>query len=236
MDIHKPKPWRGVREFGKELATIVLGVLIALGAEQIVETLRWQEKVSHGEAQARKELSSVAAMATERIHLEKCLDARLDVLAEALLARDGAWTPLPAMVSGKLGQQAYAAPLRGWYDGVWTSLVADGTANHFEERRQLTYLAAYRMIVVIRDMDSREDDEVAGLSVLQHSTVLSRPERNALVEKIEQLRLRNHRLAQVSRQLLLNLGSWANIDPAPSTQMLKASVVLQACSHLGLPT
>jgi hypothetical protein len=37
VDIHKPKPWRGFREFLKEYAIIVVGVLTALGAEQAVE-------------------------------------------------------------------------------------------------------------------------------------------------------------------------------------------------------
>ena len=31
MDIHKPKPWHGFREFLKEYAIIVVGVLTALG-------------------------------------------------------------------------------------------------------------------------------------------------------------------------------------------------------------
>ncbi|MDB5442210.1 MAG: hypothetical protein JWP73_586, partial [Phenylobacterium sp.] len=33
MDIHKPKPWHGLREFLKEYAIIVVGVLTALAAE-----------------------------------------------------------------------------------------------------------------------------------------------------------------------------------------------------------
>jgi hypothetical protein len=39
MDIHKPKPWHGVREVLKEVGTIVVSVLIALGAEQAVEAI-----------------------------------------------------------------------------------------------------------------------------------------------------------------------------------------------------
>ena len=35
MDIHKPKPWHGWREFLKVYATIVIGVLTALAAEQV---------------------------------------------------------------------------------------------------------------------------------------------------------------------------------------------------------
>ncbi|MBV9062475.1 MAG: hypothetical protein JOY77_06055, partial [Alphaproteobacteria bacterium] len=39
MDIHKPKPIRNWREFLKEVGIIVLGVSIALGAEQAVEAI-----------------------------------------------------------------------------------------------------------------------------------------------------------------------------------------------------
>ena len=45
MDIHKPKPWHNVREFLKEYAIIVVGVLTALAAEQAVEWLHWQHEV-----------------------------------------------------------------------------------------------------------------------------------------------------------------------------------------------
>ncbi len=40
MDIHKPKAIHSWREFLKELGTIVLGILIALGLEQAVEARR----------------------------------------------------------------------------------------------------------------------------------------------------------------------------------------------------
>ena len=42
MDIHKPKPWHGWREFLKEYVIIVVGVLTALAAEQAVEWLHWR--------------------------------------------------------------------------------------------------------------------------------------------------------------------------------------------------
>ena len=39
MHFHLPKPLHGWREFAGEVGIIVIGVLIALGAEQVVETL-----------------------------------------------------------------------------------------------------------------------------------------------------------------------------------------------------
>ncbi len=54
MDIHKPKPWHGLREFLKEYAIIVVGVLTALGAEQAVEVIHRHEAV----AEARRALNA----------------------------------------------------------------------------------------------------------------------------------------------------------------------------------
>jgi hypothetical protein len=62
MDIHKPKPWHGWREFGKELTTIVLGVLIALVAEQAVEWLHHRTEVAEArhalDAEVRYDLAA----------------------------------------------------------------------------------------------------------------------------------------------------------------------------------
>src|SRR5881628_2558170 len=46
MHFHMPKPLHGWRAFVGEVRIIVIGVLIALGAEQFVENLHWQNKVS----------------------------------------------------------------------------------------------------------------------------------------------------------------------------------------------
>ncbi|MDE2485957.1 MAG: hypothetical protein KGO51_01030 [Alphaproteobacteria bacterium] len=45
MDIHKPKPVHGWREFLGEIGVIIIGVLIALGAEQAVAAAHHHEQV-----------------------------------------------------------------------------------------------------------------------------------------------------------------------------------------------
>ena len=57
MDIHKPKPWHGWREFLKEYAIIVVGVLTALGAEQIAERIH----EAHTSAEARENIRAEIA-------------------------------------------------------------------------------------------------------------------------------------------------------------------------------
>ena len=55
MDIHKPRPWHGGREFLKEVGTIVLGVLIAIGFEQAVEALHHPDQARQMVRKLREE-------------------------------------------------------------------------------------------------------------------------------------------------------------------------------------
>jgi hypothetical protein len=56
MDIHKPKPWHGVREFLKEYLIIVIGVLTALGGEAVVQGLHVQSEVREARAAIHAEM------------------------------------------------------------------------------------------------------------------------------------------------------------------------------------
>jgi hypothetical protein len=58
MDVHLPKPLHGWRAFAGEVGVIVLGVLIALGAQQLAENLAWRQKVDAALADMNNELGS----------------------------------------------------------------------------------------------------------------------------------------------------------------------------------
>src|ERR1700755_919632 len=78
MDIHKPKPWHGLREFAKEFGTIVLGVLVALGAEQAVEALHRQAQVREARAALRAEIGDDISRALFNQRREVCGARQLD--------------------------------------------------------------------------------------------------------------------------------------------------------------
>src|SRR5581483_6681060 len=85
MDIHKPKPWRGLREFLKEIGTIVIGVLIALAGEQAVERLEWAHKVHAAEDAMRADLlADDGPQVYQRAAMHDCLTARLDAIRAAV--------------------------------------------------------------------------------------------------------------------------------------------------------
>jgi hypothetical protein len=85
MEIHTPKsPIHGWREFLKEVSMIVLGVLIALGAELTVEALRIRGQVAEAQPVIPHELASNAASGVIRMRMSRCQDQRLNGIGRVL--------------------------------------------------------------------------------------------------------------------------------------------------------
>lgn len=80
MDVHLPKPLHGWREFAGEVGIIVLGVLIALGAEQTVESLHWQHQVRETRRAIDAEASHDLAALQFRLKQRDCVTHRLSEL------------------------------------------------------------------------------------------------------------------------------------------------------------
>jgi len=95
MRFRLPKPLRGWREFGGEVGVIVLGVLIALGAQQVVEGINEREAVAQLRSALRAELADDRARWEDMRASDPCTLQRLDTLdrwvgtapAEARLVR-----------------------------------------------------------------------------------------------------------------------------------------------------
>jgi hypothetical protein len=81
MDIHKPKPFHGWREFLKEFGIIVLGVLTALGLEQAVEAVHTHGEVSEAREALRGEIGSDISRLAFQIAEDKCLMTQVDAYA-----------------------------------------------------------------------------------------------------------------------------------------------------------
>src|SRR3954451_15928664 len=80
MRVHLPKPLHGWREFLGEVGIIVIGVLIALGAEQLIQTVRSQREVAQFRSAVDLELATTLAAYRYRIDQEPCVKRRLGEL------------------------------------------------------------------------------------------------------------------------------------------------------------
>ena len=84
MHVHLPKPLHGWREFLGEVGVIVIGVLLALGADQLVERTTWRKHVAEAKEDLRGELQADLFNAQERVLMESCIDRRLDQLEQII--------------------------------------------------------------------------------------------------------------------------------------------------------
>jgi len=84
MHIHPPKPLHGWKEFLNEIFVIVIGVLIALGFEQVVEWAHWKHKVAEGEELLASEAVRNIGTSAEFYAVAPCIDAQVEAIRRNL--------------------------------------------------------------------------------------------------------------------------------------------------------
>jgi len=95
MHVHLPKPMHGWRALAGEVGIIVIGVLIALGAEQAVQTVHSRAEAAEFRDAANQELSADLAAYRYRLQQEDCVARRLSDLER--------WQDLGASQRPRLG-------------------------------------------------------------------------------------------------------------------------------------
>jgi hypothetical protein len=158
MEIHKPKPWHGFREFLKECLIIVLGVLTALGLEQFADSLHWRHKVDQAERNMRIEVGRDRTDASQYAILAACTDAYLDRIRDDLLRHDRA--DLARLY--QLGEPFVTEP---WTATAWEAAVASQIGDHMATGRFLNYAEAFRRADIMKDVQFRLRDHFTAAMV-----------------------------------------------------------------------
>ena len=199
MHFHLPKPLHGWREFAGEVGIIVVGVLIALGAEQVVEDFRWRHDVSQARNALREEIEGHSYGATEMAMAEPCVDQQLTGLEKALLA-PGPFRPVPLYAD--LQHFTYRAPGRSWPDNVWRSLMSEGVISHFDRDLRVQLARHYSQVAEQGERVAQADAIGFRMRVLAQPIQPDPATRAALVEELEQARGIFQLMTIVSNQLL----------------------------------
>ena len=132
MHIHLPKPLHGWREFLGEVGIIVVGVLIALGAEQVVENVHWHHEVEAERASLLQEAKDTLDGVALRQKQQGCVDRRLVEIRTALERhRRGE----PVNVSGRIGYPI----VQGASRGSWQIALAGQALPHMEHDDKLAF-------------------------------------------------------------------------------------------------
>jgi hypothetical protein len=131
MHFHLPKPLHGWREFAGEVGIIVVGVLIALSAEQLVEQWHWHRVVGETTAQLDSELRSDVRSAYSWLVIAPCVDQQLQAIDAALAS---------ARNTGRLEPTAPLTPsLEVFTEDSWLNARALQVADHIPPDKLARY-------------------------------------------------------------------------------------------------
>jgi hypothetical protein len=160
MHIHRPKPLHGLREILVEIGVIVIGVMIALAAEQFVEWAHWKERVRTGLREIHTEVATNAAFFGFRTTTEPCVVRRLNQLAEITEARAAGTSEAPVHFAGiHLGFLIS--------DNNWQAERAEQTLTHLSRPELEDLSQFYAQAGDMKMWVEREEDAWATLRILE---------------------------------------------------------------------
>lgn len=195
MHFHFPKSLSGWREFGREVTIVVIGVLIALGLEQLVDHQNWQRKIDRAAGVMRIELAGDdGPQAYARLAIAPCLDTAIGQLHDAA----------GVVPTARLRQlvSAYAPPFRTWESEGWQAALASDVGGHVRSDKLFQWSEPYLLIGSMNQMNARENDLVIDLrETLPPKGDPSAAELQELRRETAELRALNVDLAGAARLL-----------------------------------
>jgi hypothetical protein len=192
MHFHLPKPLHGWREFVGEVGIIVVGVLIALSAEQIIELRHWHTAAKQASAAIEAELAEQEGHAIERLAVQRCLTGQLNALYTRLAAyRGGEWKGMPMAVSPgakdasvRMIAAAYRAPERLWLSDAWETARSNGVLNHLPASTVSEFAEAYSSGNSMRLFQTEENEAAAKLVPLALDGPIDAQDRAAFLQAL----------------------------------------------------
>ncbi len=200
MEIHKPKPVHSWRELLTEIGVVVIGVCIALSAEQTVEAFHWQHKVRDVAQAMRLELrDDDGPQAYTRVAISACLDRQLDAIQSAT----GAGHSRQEIVS-LIG--AYRPPNRTWDTESWKVALASDIGSHVAADQMIEWSKPFRAMPELQTANAREHADWTALQPTGRAGERLAPsETDTVLAAVQRLREDNHDMSRFSNFILITL-------------------------------
>jgi len=181
MHFHLPKPVHGWREFVGEVAIVVLGVLIALFAEQLMQGFNDRASAREARRNVRAELAINIGRMQSTDEQGPCLRRRLDQIAlfisEARKGRslaDVTWIGRPLIWDMETAR--------------WQSATASGRSSLFDPDEQAAFANIYSLMNDYQAVERMEHEAWAKLRGLAGLESLSEAREASLSDALQQAR------------------------------------------------
>ncbi len=131
----KLKPPHGWNAVAWELGIVVLGVLIALGAQQMADDFNWRQRVAVVRQSIMSELGNNRARWEENLNTVRCALQEIDQLDAWVAAAPGPPPPDIRLIAGGRVFSTHSAN--------WVLATNSLTMDHFPMREQLAFASLY---------------------------------------------------------------------------------------------
>jgi len=232
MHFRLPKPLHGWREFAGEVGIIVIGVLIALGAEQFVVKIHQRQEAEQAERTIRNEIGVNLGRLQSRLGIYHCVRARIDEIQTLI---DTAGPEHSFAAPSWVGRPQYWTFL----NSRWDAESQAGRAALIDPARLSDYGVMYnRMQNLLNEMDAEQADW-AKLRTLEHLRRLDSAGALEFNFTLQDARYRNWRLALVTYQLFgmakaLALGPLPNTTPSDRSTCLPITTTRARADQLSV--
>ena len=209
LRLNPPNGWNAV---AWELAIVVVGVVIALGAQQAADALRWRDEVRRTEDALTIEIAESIVHASERQMIGRCLGDRLTHLIGKVSSNNGAWKadPMPLQRTTFAVQSvpaAYRTPNRKWNDNVWESAQSGGVFNHMPRERVAAFSKIYAIMEGLRKDNESEHQLFPQLLYLSFDTELDAAARQQALAALGRLDWLNATTLLDGKRLIEEVGT-----------------------------
>jgi hypothetical protein len=210
-----PKPWHDWRNDGRELAIVVIGVLIALLAQEVVQDWEWKAKVAAAERAMRHEmLWDNGPQLYQRAAMHPCAVQRLDAIRAAVEAGKSRGQVMALIDS-------YWAPYFSYDTIARDAANTSDVASHMPADTMDLYAIVYTQMAPMTRNSEREVSDLAQLQALSRSGgALTPAERDKVLSAVEALRGDDRLMWLVSGWTIPKLRELGPLDADRAREML----------------
>jgi hypothetical protein len=197
MEIHKPKPVHNWRELLTEISVVVIGIAIALAAEQLIESMHWQNKIRDARRAITIELrDDDGPQAYVRVAVEACRNEQLDAIRSAIVGK------ATRKEVARLTSEVLQANVT-WDSVGWNTLQTSDAASHMSPEELRRWSVPYVRIPSLENVNLQESQDVVALlpSGLTDE-LLTVNEVDTMLAAIKRLQDDNRLMAMYSAKLL----------------------------------
>lgn len=166
MRFRMPVPIHGWRAFAGEVGIIVLGVLLALGAQQLAETINWNEQVAAERQALLQEASDSLGGAVLRREQQACVDRRL---AEILAILRQHHAGQPVRLISPVARPARKTATRG----SWQIALSGQSLSHMGDHEKLMFSDAFGKFDAWDQATKVEAEAWGRLMLLDHPDLMN---------------------------------------------------------------